>query len=116
MNREDDQPLWDLLGKAARPELSAFFARNVLRKIREERSGRGYLARLFSGRRLIPAAVLAVAMFAALLFTRISTVAPHSNENPAIAAVATQDYEVVADLDELLASDENNLWTDNSSL
>ena len=116
MNREDDQPLWDLLGKAAEPDVSAFFARNVLRKIREERSGRGYLARFFSGRRLIPAAALAVAVFAALLVTRTSMVAPHSKENPIIAAVATQDYEVVADLDELLASDENNLWTDNSSL
>jgi len=116
MNREDDKLLWDLLGKAAKPELSAFFARNVLRKIREERSWRGYVAHFFSGRRLIPAAALAVAMFAALLFTRSSMVAPRSKENPIIAAVAAQDYEVVADLDELLASDENNLWTDNSSL
>jgi hypothetical protein len=116
MNREDDQPLWDLLGKAAKPEVSAFFARNVLRKIREKRSGRVNFARFFTGRRFIPAAALAMAMFAALLVTRISTVAPQSKENPTIAAVATQDYEVVADLDELLASDENNLWTDNSSL
>jgi hypothetical protein len=116
MNREDDQPLWDLLGKAAKPEVSEFFARNVLRKIREERNGRGYLARFFSGRRLIPVAALAVAIFAALLVTRTSMVAPRSKENPIIAAVATQDYEVVADLDELLASDENSLWTDNSSL
>lgn len=116
MNREDDQPLWDLLGKAAKPEVSAFFARNVLRKIREERSGRGYLARFFSGRRWIPATALALAVFGTLVVTRTSTVAPHAKENPIIAAVATQDYEVVADLDELLASDENNLWTDNSSL
>jgi hypothetical protein len=116
MNREDDQSLWELLGKATKPELSAFFARNVLRKIREERSWRAYLAHFFSGRRLIPAAALAVAVFAALLFTRPSMVGPHSTENPNVANIATQDYEVVADLDELLASDENNLWTDNSSL
>jgi hypothetical protein len=116
MNREDDQPLWDLLGKAAMPEVSAFFARNVLRKVREERSGRGNLARFFSGRRLIPAAALVLGMFVALLVTRTSMVAPQAKENPVIASVATQDYEVVADLDELLASDENNLWTDNSSL
>ena len=116
MNREDDQSLWDLLDKAAAPEISAFFARNVLRKIREERSWPGYLARFFSGRRLIPAAALAAAMVAALLFTRTSMVDPYSTGNPNIAGIATQDYEVVADLDELLASDENNLWTDNSSL
>jgi hypothetical protein len=116
MNREDDQPLWDLLGKAVKPEVSAFFARNVLRKIREEGSEQGYLARFLRGGRLIPAAALTVALFAALLVIRIATVAPHPKENPTVAAVATQDYEVVADLDELLASDENNLWTDNSSL
>ncbi len=116
MNREDDQLLWDLLGKAAKPKVSAFFARNILRNIREERSWRGYLAHFFTGRRLIPAAALAVAVFAALLFTRTSMVGPHATGNPNVANIATQDYEVVADLDELLASDENNLWTDNSSL
>jgi len=33
-----------------------------------------------------------------------------------IAQIDVQDYEVVADLDNLLASDENSPWDDNSSL
>ncbi|MEY2480007.1 MAG: hypothetical protein QOI04_934 [Verrucomicrobiota bacterium] len=116
MNREDDQSLWDLLGKMGEPEVSPFFARNVLRKIREERSWRANLVRFLSARRLIPATAVAVAAVAALLFMRNSMVAPHSADKPVVAEIATQDYEVVADLDDLLASDENNLWTDNSSL
>jgi len=35
MQREDDQQLWDLLGRTAEPKLSPFFARNVLREIRQ---------------------------------------------------------------------------------
>ena len=33
-----------------------------------------------------------------------------------VAQVDPQDYDVVADLDELLASDESNLWDDNTTL
>ena len=56
MKREDDQELWDLLGKAEQPPVvSPFFARNVLREIRQ----RTDLARSiwhpgFRWRRLIP--------------------------------------------------------------
>ena len=35
MKRDDDQELWDLLGQAAEPKISPFFARNVLREIRK---------------------------------------------------------------------------------
>src|SRR6266496_825664 len=34
MKREDDQQLWELLGRLAEPKLSPFFARNVLRQVR----------------------------------------------------------------------------------
>ena len=33
-----------------------------------------------------------------------------------VAKVDIKDYDVVADLDELIASDENTLWDDNQSL
>jgi hypothetical protein len=33
-----------------------------------------------------------------------------------VAKIDPQDYEVVADLDELLAVDENSLWDENSTL
>jgi hypothetical protein len=41
---------------------------------------------------------------------------PSEPEPDVVAKVDPQDYEVVADLDELLASDENNLWEENSTL
>ena len=36
MNRDDDQQLWDLLGPGAKARVSPFFARNILRQIRQE--------------------------------------------------------------------------------
>ncbi len=38
MEREDDKELWDILGHTAEATLSPLFARNVLRKIRQEAS------------------------------------------------------------------------------
>ena len=43
MRREDDQELWDLLGKSATPEVSPFFARNVVRQVREQQNERASL-------------------------------------------------------------------------
>jgi len=39
-----------------------------------------------------------------------------ARERFTVAKIDVQDYEVVADLDELLASDENNLWDEDSTL
>jgi hypothetical protein len=39
-----------------------------------------------------------------------------TNDSDPVARIDPQDYDVVADLDELIASDENALWDDNSSL
>ena len=36
------------------------------------------------------------------------------SEPDVIAKIDPQDYDVVADLDELLAADENNLWDDDT--
>jgi negative regulator of sigma E activity len=118
MKREDDEQLWDLLGRAPETKVSPFFARNVLRQVRQEqsRSGQSW----FSWRRLVPASAVALAIAAAVVFVR--NPAPQqatSSEppvDPVIAQIDVQDYEVVADLDNLLASDENSPWDDNSSL
>jgi hypothetical protein len=119
MNREDDEKLWDLLGKAPSVEFSPFFARNVLRRIREQPSWSMRARSWFSLRRLIPVSALAVAVIGTFFFLH----SPAPRENPAsesaepdvIAKIDVQDYEVVADLDDLLAVDENSLWDDNSS-
>jgi anti-sigma-K factor RskA len=118
MQRHDDEHLWDLLGHAPRPEVSPFFARNVLRAVRQLPAQRWQALSWLNWRRLIPvsglAAALAMAMFFAYQHARQEP--PQAADDDLIAKIDAQDYEVVADLDELLASDENNLWDDNSSL
>jgi hypothetical protein len=118
MRREDDQKLWDLLGRASEPAVSPFFARNVLRTLRSQPVFLRSLGEWFGLRRLIPAATVAVALMVAVFVAR-TPVAPEiagANESDPVAKIDPQDYDVVADLDELLASDENTLWDDNSSL
>jgi hypothetical protein len=114
MKREDDEHLWDLLGRAAAPKISPFFARNILRQIREEPRWSIRARSWFSLRRLIPASGFAVAVIAAIIFVHNASVPqkPAASEFDPIAKIDPQDYEVVADLDELLASDENSLWDD----
>jgi hypothetical protein len=118
MKREDDQDLWDLLGRTAQPELSPFFARNMLRQIRSEEADRPKRIRKWlTWRRLVPASVLAVAV----AWTMIAVYHPVSqkssdSEPDLVAKIDPQDYEVVADLDELLAVEENSLWDENPTL
>ncbi len=117
MKREDDQQLWDLLGHAAQPQISPFFARNVIRAIRQEARHAGRLGAWLSPRRLIPAAGLAVAMIAAIVATHHpAPQTPAENAPDVLAQIDPQDYDVVADLDELLASEENSLWDDTQTL
>ena len=72
MNRDDDQKLWDLLGQAAEPKISPFFARNVLREIRQP-DKRTTLRGWLNLRRLIPAAGVAAALIA-VIFLRMAHV------------------------------------------
>lgn len=108
MKRDDDQELWDLLGRGAEPKISPFFARNVLREIRQPSDWttlRGWL----NPRRLVPAAGMAAALLAVVflrMHTAVAPLAPPPSE--ALANVDAQDYELIVDLDDLLASDDNN--------
>ena len=111
MKREDDEKLWDLLGHSAEPKISPFFARNVLREIRESEKpsqAGGWL------RWLVPAAGVAVTIIAAL-FLRVQTPDPNYSEPRAdtLAAIEFQDSELVADLDELFESDEGITWDES---
>ena len=109
MKRDDDQELWDLLGRTAEPKISPFFARNVLREIRQP----GHWSTLrgwFNPRRLIPAAGVAGILLAVVFLRLHTSVAPLVSPPSQILANAdAQDYEIMADLDDLLASDDNNL-------
>jgi hypothetical protein len=119
MKREDDEQLWDLLGRTPGPRPSPFFARNVLRRIRQEPRWTAGWRSWLSPRRLVPVSAVALALAAAVLFTHHPSTRQRtasSDLDPIIAKIDVQDYEVVADLDDLLASDDNNLWDDTSSL
>jgi hypothetical protein len=107
MKRDDDQKLWDVLGQAPEPKISPFFARNVLREIRKPSDWatlRGWL----SPRRLIPALSAAAALIAVVFLRLHTSIAPLAAPSDMLANVDAQDYEVMADLDDLLASDDNN--------
>ena len=117
MKREDDEKLWELLGQAPKVGVSPFFARNVLRRVREQSSWSVQTRFWLNWRRLIPISALATAVVGTFLFLR----APEPRQDltalpDPIAKIDVADYDVVADLDDLLASDESSLWDDNSSL
>src|SRR5438876_11808636 len=112
MKREDDQQLWDLLGQAVEPKLSPFFARNVLRQIRQEPR---WVERALSWlrlRRLVPASGLALVVIAAIIFAHNPALRqkPATLQPDTVAKIQAEDYEVAAGLEGALASAENNFW------
>jgi hypothetical protein len=118
MQPEDDQQLWDLLGRTAEPKLSPFFARNVLRNIRPGASRFGRAQDWFSLRRLVAASGVAVVVIGIAIATHApSWSQKYSEREPGVVAkIDPQDFDVVADLDELLASDEDSLWNEQPTL
>jgi len=117
MDRQDDNELWDILGRVPEPTLSTFFTRNVLRKIRQETTGVGRARNWFSLRRLVAASAVAVVVVGMAIATHhpVSQRAS-SSDLGAVAKVDPQDYDVVADLDELIAWDENSVWEEKPTL
>jgi len=113
MKREDDQQLWDLLGRVQRVQLSPFFTRNILRKVRERPERFQLLSAWLTPRRLAPIAGVAVVLVAAILALHQPAARRATETTPeVIAKIEPQDYDVVADLDELVTTDDNNLWDD----
>jgi hypothetical protein len=117
MEPQDDKELWDVLGRLPEPTVSPFFARNVLRKIREKPSRFEQARNWFSLRRIVGAAVMAAACVAVALVTHYpGPRTTSSSDLDVVAKIDPQDYEVVADLDELIAWDENSVWEDRPTL
>ena len=106
MKREDDEKLWDLLGRSAEPKISPFFARNVLRKIREAQ-GESVPGRWWRPQWLVPVAGVAVVVIAALTFPGhlVERAQPQATAEVATAA-EIQDNDLLADIDELVGSDD----------
>ncbi len=118
MRRDDDQELWDLLGGVKPTRVSPFFARDVIRRLREEPRVFDRLRTWFSLSWLIPTSAVAAMIVAAItMMSHPGSRSPVTESLPEVVAkIDPQDYEVVADLDDLLASDENSLWDENQSL
>lgn len=120
MNPSDEQDdLWNLLGKAAQPKVSPFFARNVVREIRavpRERSGVwGMIVRHWRAS-VVGLATCSVAAFAAFHFVGNAS---QNRQIDSLLAITEQisespDFYVINDLDDLMASEENSLWLDSS--
>jgi len=106
MQRGDDQELWDLLGRVGEPKVSPFFVRNVVREVRglaQDPAPRPW----FSIRRLLPVASVGVAVIAVLfLHVQTSVDAIRESEGDMLTNVDPQDFEVVLDLNDVVASDE----------
>ena len=117
MEPQDDKELWDVLGRLPKPTLSPFFARNVLRKIRREPTRFEWARHWFSVRNVIGASAVAAVFVAVALVTHYpGPRTTSSNDSDVVAKVDPQDYDVVADLDALIAWDENTVWEDKPTL
>lgn len=116
--------LWELIGKAKTHEASPFFARNVVREIRETSPGKPFA---WLKRKWTFAATGAFAIAIAALFT-VSEFHSQTGQTgnmgnsgsvsptPSIAQITQNpDSDVIANLDTLVASENNSIWLDHSS-
>ena len=117
MKPQDDNELWDVLGRLPEPTLSPFFARNVLRKIRQKPTHFERVRNWCSVRKVVGASAVAAVFVALALVTHYpGPRTTSSSESDVVAKIDPQDYDVVADLDELIAWDENSVWEDRPTL
>lgn len=110
MNTDEHDDLWHLLGNAKAPKVSAFFSRNVLRAIRDaapEKSGISEWLRRRWKLTTAGACALLAAAFGLLQRTeqRDSTAMLLAEE-----VSQSTDYQVISNLDELLASEASSVW------
>jgi len=118
MKNEEHDDLWELLGRARPVKASPMFSRNVLRAVRqlEPESERGFLEWLRAGWNwLIVSGAAAAVLFLSL---NLRTTAPTA-AGPQVATidnsvveevVLSRDLAVIANLDMLVAMDDNDLW------
>jgi hypothetical protein len=119
MDREEDKQLWDILGRVPEPKLSPFFARNVVRSVRQEQEPTRFerMRSWFSWKKLAAAsAVVMVVIGMAIATQRPVSQRTTANDSDVIAKIDPQDYDVVADLDELIDWDENRVWEEKPTL
>jgi hypothetical protein len=117
MEPEDDKQLWDVLGRLPGPTLSPFFARNVVRQIRQKSTRFERARNWFNLRRLVAASAVAIVVVGMAIAThRPTSQRTSASDLDVVAKIDPQDYDVVVDLDELIAWDENTVWEDKPTL
>jgi hypothetical protein len=117
MDRDEDKELWDILGRVPEPTLSPFFARNVVRSVRREATRFDRIRSWFSWRRLAAGSALVILVIGMTVATHHPvSQTPAVNDSDLVAKIDPQDYDVVADLDELIAWDENSVWEEKPTM
>jgi hypothetical protein len=116
MNRDDDEQLWDLLGKTAEPQVSPFFTRNVLRELRAEKGSRVPWFNWLSLRKLgtVAAGITAVLLAAVAVHGPIKS--KRDSKSPVVANVDLDDSDIAADVDDLVGGDDDNITDDSAIL
>jgi len=118
MNTEEQDDLWQLLGRSKAPVASPFFSRNVLRAIREEKQEKpgffSWLRRPWQVTAIGTCTVAVVASVAFVMQPQIQTRQP----DPVLVLVqevsVSPDYQVISNLDELLDTERNSIWLEAS--
>jgi hypothetical protein len=123
MKDDEHDDLWEFLGKGREPKVSSFFAANVMRKIREEQArptGFAAFALWLRQKWFIPATAAACAIAAMALIPDKGMVASTepTMDDMALAVAQSSELNMIADLDTLVAADNNAIWleADPSSL
>jgi hypothetical protein len=112
---EEHDDLWHLLGKARRTSISPFFARNVVREVRAQKQSKlGFFA-LLQRRWQFALASAAVASVIAAAGWQSWQADSSSRSSDQLTVIARQlsdspEYDVISDLDELIASEETSVW------
>jgi len=116
MNTEEHDELWRLLGRAKQVQPSPFFARNVLRAIREEQIVQpGVLAWLRMRWQAAAFATVALVLLAIAFIPRTEQPQADTLLLAAQEVSASPDYQVISNLDELLDSERNSVWLEASA-
>lgn len=126
---DEQDELWDLLGKAKKTPVSPYFSRNVLRAVRESKQEKsGAFAWLALRWRVVSLAGVAAVLVAVKCASfeqappassststpEVAKIAPVQSQPVAVNDTKPEDSDVVNDLDELVAYEKNNIWLDDS--
>jgi len=110
MTPEDDSDLWELLGKSPARPVSPFFARNVLRAVRDRLSLLQRMQLAFGRRKVLvlASAVAVVVTVSAITLRPVNTAQTGLAATESTAQVEETDDEIMLDVDDLVAADDTS--------